>query len=100
MTVRARQAADDRWRLEVADEGPGIAPATATASSSGSGPSAHSRAAAAAPASGLAIARWVTDLHGGTIGFVDPEPGDVRRPGPRRPPARRRDPLCATRRPP
>ena len=25
---------------------------------------------------GLAIARWVTDLHDGTIGFVDPEPGE------------------------
>ncbi len=37
---------------------------------------------------GLAIARWVTDLHGGSIHFVDPAPGQYRRPGPRRPPAR------------
>ncbi|MFN4114819.1 MAG: sensor histidine kinase, partial [Sphingomonadaceae bacterium] len=61
------------WRLEVADAGPGIAPADrervferfGTLAESGGG---------GGTGLGLAIARWVTDLHGGSIGFVDPEP--------------------------
>ncbi|GAA1559013.1 hypothetical protein GCM10009789_10540 [Kribbella sancticallisti] len=61
------------WRLEVADEGPGIPAAdrdrvferfgTLTDAEGGGG-----------TGLGLAIARWVTDLHGGTIHFVEPEP--------------------------
>ena len=35
-------------------------------------PAPSRRTAVAAPASGLAIARWVADLHGGTIGFSPP----------------------------
>ncbi|CAA9367809.1 MAG: Osmosensitive K+ channel histidine kinase KdpD [uncultured Nocardioidaceae bacterium] len=71
-----RLTADDTgsgWRLEVADEGPGVAAAdrdrvferfgTLTDADGGGG-----------TGLGLAIARWVTDLHGGTIHFVDPEP--------------------------
>ena len=64
------------WRLEVADEGPGVAAAdrdrvferfgTLTDADGGGG-----------TGLGLAIARWVTDLHGGTIHFVDPEPPGV-----------------------
>ncbi|HWN26651.1 MAG TPA: DUF4153 domain-containing protein, partial [Actinomycetospora sp.] len=79
VTVRARGcpgSADASWRLEVLDEGPGVAPEhreraferfgtlrdVATGGGGGTG-------------LGLAIARWVTDLHGGTIGFADPAPG-------------------------
>ncbi|TDD28272.1 DUF4173 domain-containing protein [Kribbella turkmenica] len=61
------------WRLEVADEGPGIPVAdrdrvferfgTLTEAEGGGG-----------TGLGLAIARWVTDLHGGSIHFVDPAP--------------------------
>ncbi|WP_435770608.1 DUF4153 domain-containing protein [Nocardioides sp. SYSU DS0651] len=63
----------ERYLLEVADQGPGIAPAdrervfepfgTLTATDGGGG-----------TGLGLAIARWVTDLHGGSIRFVDPDP--------------------------
>ena len=64
---------DDRFRLEVHDDGPGVAAEdrdrvfepfgtlNATEGTGGTG-------------LGLAIARWVTDLHGGSIHFVDPEP--------------------------
>ncbi|MEV0288840.1 DUF4153 domain-containing protein [Kribbella sp. NPDC050820] len=62
------------WRLEVADDGPGIPVAdrdrvferfgTLTEAEGGGG-----------TGLGLAIARWVTDLHGGGIHFVDPAPG-------------------------
>ncbi|MDF2977728.1 MAG: histidine kinase [Actinomycetospora sp.] len=79
VTVRARAcpgSADTSWRLEVLDEGPGVAPEhreraferfgtlrdVATGGGGGTG-------------LGLAIARWVTDLHGGSIGFADPAPG-------------------------
>jgi two-component system sensor histidine kinase BaeS len=65
---------DDRHRIEVADEGPGVAPVdrerafepfgTLSATEGGGG-----------TGLGLAIARWVTDLHGGSIAFVEPEPG-------------------------
>ena len=73
VTIRAG-AGDDRWQLEVIDEGPGVAPAnreraferfgTLTDIDGGGG-----------TGLGLAIARWVTDLHDGAIGFADPEPG-------------------------
>lgn len=63
----------DRYLLEVHDDGPGVAAPDRERAfepfgtlSSGEGGS---------TGLGLAIARWVTDLHGGTIGFVDPEPG-------------------------
>jgi two-component system sensor histidine kinase BaeS len=62
----------DRVRLEVLDEGPGIAPAeralvferftTSNAHSSGTG-------------LGLAISRWVVQLHGGTIAVADSDHG-------------------------
>ena len=65
----------DRFRLEVHDDGPGVAVAdrervfepfgTLSATDGGGG-----------TGLGLAIARWVTDLHGGCIAFVDPAPGE------------------------
>jgi two-component system, OmpR family, sensor histidine kinase BaeS len=68
--------AGDQHRIEVADQGSGVAPVdrerafepfgTLTATEGGGG-----------TGLGLAIARWVTDLHGGSIGFVDPEPGST-----------------------
>ncbi|MFC5495060.1 DUF4153 domain-containing protein [Nocardioides caricicola] len=72
--VRVSAAAtSDGWRLEVADDGPGIPAAhreriferfgTLTDTEGGGG-----------TGLGLAIARWVTDLHGGVIHVVDPEP--------------------------
>ncbi len=71
--VRVRATTyDDRWRLEVSDDGPGIPAAdrdrvferfgTLSETEGGGG-----------TGLGLAIARWVTDLHGGTIHVVDPE---------------------------
>lgn len=74
VTIRAG-VVGDRWHLEVADEGPGIAQAnreraferfgTLTDIDGGGG-----------TGLGLAIARWVTDLHQGSIGFMNPEPGE------------------------
>ncbi|KHL17060.1 signal transduction histidine kinase [Mumia flava] len=64
-----------RVRLEILDSGPGVEQqdrdrvfepfGTLSATEGGGG-----------TGLGLAIARWVTDLHGGTIGFVNPEPGE------------------------
>ena len=74
-TVRVTASAyDDRYRLEVRDDGPGVAaadrdrvfePFGSLSDTSGGG----------GTGLGLAIARWVTDLHGGTIRFLDPGPG-------------------------
>ena len=77
-------------RLEVHDQGPGVAAAdrervfepfgTLNPTEGGGG-----------TGLGLAIARWVTDLHGGTIGFLDPGNGAgarVRVDLPLEPPAR------------
>ncbi|GAB3078000.1 DUF4153 domain-containing protein [Pedococcus soli] len=68
----AAVAEGDRVRLDVADDGPGIAPAerglvferftTSAAHNSGTG-------------LGLAISRWVVQLHGGTIAVADSEHG-------------------------
>jgi len=73
VTVTATRAGAQH-RIEVADEGPGVAPVdrerafeafgTLSATEGGGG-----------TGLGLAIARWVTDLHAGSIGFVDPGPG-------------------------
>ncbi|HSP60530.1 MAG TPA: DUF4153 domain-containing protein, partial [Ornithinimicrobium sp.] len=61
------------WLLEVSDDGPGIPAADrehvferfGTLAETGGG---------GGTGLGLAIARWVTDLHGGTIHVVDPGP--------------------------
>ena len=73
VTVSA-EGREGGWRLEVADQGPGLPAAdrdrvferfgTLSETEGGGG-----------TGLGLAIARWVTDLHGGAIRFVDPEPG-------------------------
>ena len=66
--------------LEVADQGPGIAPEDRTAVferfSSGVGPASGSTGSSdGGTGLGLAIARWVTELHGGRIEVADPPQG-------------------------
>ncbi|MFC0626369.1 DUF4153 domain-containing protein [Kribbella deserti] len=61
------------WRLEVADEGPGVPAADRDRVFERFGTLADSEGGGGTGL-GLAIARWVTDLHGGTIHFVDPGP--------------------------
>ena len=74
VTIRAG-AIDDRWQLEVADEGPGVAPANRERAFERFG-TLRDVDGGGGTGLGLAIARWVTDLHDGTIGFADPEPGE------------------------
>lgn len=75
-TVHVRAHADARGTvLEVADDGPGIAPAERAAVferfTTGSGGAQHDGGTGL----GLAIARWVTDLHGGSIEVADTATG-------------------------
>ncbi|GAB2606587.1 DUF4153 domain-containing protein [Kribbella endophytica] len=70
--ISARQSPDG-WRLEVADDGPGIPAADRDRVFERFGTLAETDGGGGTGL-GLAIARWVTDLHGGTIHFVDPEP--------------------------
>ena len=76
VTVRAR-GHGDRWRLEVADEGPGVAPEHRERAFERFGTLRDAAGAGGTGGTGLglAIARWVTDLHDGSIGFADPAPG-------------------------
>ena len=70
VTVRARADGTERLlRLDVADEGPGIAPHDRRHVFERviRGGSAHD----GGPGLGLAIARWVTDLHDGSIEVAD-----------------------------
>ncbi|WP_370110964.1 sensor histidine kinase [Streptacidiphilus sp. MAP12-33] len=92
VTVRARAAESGGLLVDVADEGPGIAPedrgrvferfgrgSTATAQGPGSD---------GGTGLGLAIARWAVELHHGTIAVADSPLGCLIRvelPGPRRP---------------
>ncbi len=79
VAVTAR-GAGERWLLDIADQGPGVAPehreraferfGTLSEVDAGGG------STGGGTGLGLAIARWVTDLHGGVIGFTDPEPGE------------------------
>ena len=76
--VRVRcQVTDVRWRLDVADEGPGVAPADRERAFERFGTLADPAEGAATGGTGLglAIARWVATLHGGTVRFADPPPG-------------------------
>jgi signal transduction histidine kinase len=71
VSARASNAAERLLRLEVADEGPGIAP-----HDRGHVFERFIRGGAAQDGGtglGLAIARWVTDLHDGTIEVTDTE---------------------------
>jgi two-component system sensor histidine kinase BaeS len=61
-------------RLEVSDEGAGIAPTDRERVFERFGT--LQDPAGGGTGLGLAIARWVTDLHGGWIGLVDPVPGE------------------------
>ncbi len=77
-TVRVGARVDgDRWRLEIADDGPGVPPADRDRAFERFGTLADdpSSAAAGGTGLGLAIARWVATLHGGTVRFVDPPIG-------------------------
>jgi two-component system, OmpR family, sensor histidine kinase BaeS len=87
-------------RLDVADDGPGIAPAerglvferftTSAAQNSGTG-------------LGLAISRWVVQLHGGTIAVADSERGcriEVRLPSDPTRPTTTKEPVMSTLTPP
>ena len=66
-----------RWRLEIADDGPGVPPADRERAFERFGTLATdpSSAAGGGTGLGLAIARWVATLHGGTVRFVDPPAG-------------------------
>jgi two-component system sensor histidine kinase BaeS len=74
VTIRAG-VIDDRWHLEVADEGPGVAPADRERAFERFG-TLSDIDGGGGTGLGLAIARWVTDLHDGSIGFVNPGPGE------------------------
>ena len=73
VTIRAA-VVGDRWQLEVADAGSGVAPANRERAFERFGTLSDTDGGGGTGL-GLAIARWVTDLHDGTIGFADPEPG-------------------------
>jgi len=76
--VRVRATTDDgRWRLEIADEGPGVPSGDRERAFERFGTLATdpSSSAAGGTGLGLAIARWVATLHGGTVRFVDPPAG-------------------------
>ncbi|CAN5151946.1 hypothetical protein BH18ACT9_BH18ACT9_09950 [soil metagenome] len=74
VTIRAG-VIEDRWQLEVGDEGPGVAPTNREHAFERFGTLSDSDGGGGTGL-GLAIARWVTELHDGTIGFADPEPGE------------------------
>ena len=94
----------DAVRLEVSDEGAGIAPEDRERVFERFGT--LQDPAGGGTGLGLAIARWVTDLHGGRIGLVDPVPGEsgarfrVDLPQPRPAPGSRPATTATTARPP
>ena len=71
------QVTDVRWLLDVADDGPGVAPADRERAFERFGTLADPAEGAATGGTGLglAIARWVATLHGGAVRFADPPPG-------------------------
>ena len=76
--VRVRcEVTDVRWVLDVADEGPGVAPADRERAFERFGTLADPAEGAATGGTGLglAIARWVATLHSGAIRFADPPAG-------------------------
>ncbi|WP_296601918.1 DUF4153 domain-containing protein [Nocardioides sp.] len=65
----------ERLRLEVHDQGPGVGPDDRLRVFEPFGTLAAAGDSGGGTGLGLVIARWVSDLHGGTIRFVDPDPG-------------------------
>lgn len=61
------------WRLEVADDGPGLPASDRDRVFERFGTFSDAEGGGGTGL-GLAIARWVTDLHGGSIHFAEPEP--------------------------
>ena len=70
--VRAKLEPDDRWSLEVADEGPGIPPELAERVLTRYGVGDDSSGGTGL---GLAIAGWISQLHGGSLEVLQPAPG-------------------------
>ena len=68
---------ETNWRLEVADQGPGVATESREQVFERFGTLGDQTGGQTGGTGlGLAIARWVTDLHQGSIGFVDPVGGE------------------------
>ncbi len=76
VTVRAA-GAPSSWTLEISDSGPGVQPPDRERVFERFGTLAGPEGGDTGGGTGLglAIARWVADLHHGTIRFVDPDPG-------------------------
>ncbi|WP_408022705.1 sensor histidine kinase [Streptacidiphilus fuscans] len=98
VTVRARSAGSGGLVVDVADEGPGIAPEDRTRVferfGRGSSATAQGPGADGGTGLGLAIARWAVELHDGAIAVADSPKGCLIRvelPGPRREPREGRD---------
>jgi signal transduction histidine kinase len=77
VTIRARPAGAS-VRLEVADEGPGIPAVERTRAFERFHRVDAARPEGGGAGLGLAIARWIVDLHGGTIHAEDAEPRGCR----------------------
>ncbi|QCX27328.1 DUF4153 domain-containing protein [Nocardioides jishulii] len=69
--VHAGGGEDGSWWLEVLDAGAGVAPADRERVFERFGTDAEGGGTGL----GLAVSRWVARLHGGSLAFVDPEPG-------------------------
>jgi signal transduction histidine kinase len=94
VTVRARRAVGGGLLVDVADEGPGIAPEDRTQVferfGRGSSATAQGPGSDGGTGLGLAIARWAVELHDGSIAVADSPQGCLIRvelPGPRMPAA-------------
>jgi signal transduction histidine kinase len=77
-TVRvSARARGDRWRLEIADDGPGVSPTDRERAFERFGTLTNEPGTSGTGGTGLglAIARWVATLHAGTVRFVDPPAG-------------------------
>jgi signal transduction histidine kinase len=78
LVARAGAGAGGRVRIEVADEGPGIPDAEAERVFERFYRADRARSADAGAGLGLAIARWIVDLHGGEIRAEQGEPRGCR----------------------
>ena len=76
--VRVRVVvAGERWRLDVADDGPGVGATDRERVFERFGTLTSPDSDTGGTGLGLAIARWVASLHGGTVRFIDPPPGSA-----------------------